>query len=450
MTIQINPREVAAEALFRIETEGAYNNRILHTLLRQNGAMPQTDKAFVTELVNGTLRQIYYIDHVLSVFSKTPIKKIKPWLLAVMRTASYQILFLQVPDPAACNEAVKLAKLRGYSALSGYVNATLRNIAGKKDEIPLPQEGTAEYLSIRYSHPLWLIKMWLSKQSYPFVEALCRANNQAPDVSIRINPLRTKKEELKKELQQANISVQEGVFSAEALHLSKVSDIGKLTPFLEGKFHVQDESAQLAALVLGAKPGETILDVCAAPGGKSFLLAQQMQNTGLVVSCDLYPHKIDLIREGAARLGLSCIQAKLRDACEAKEAEKEAFDRVIVDAPCSGLGLLRKKADIRLHKDGSVIDTLVPLQRQILLASAECVKPGGTLLYSTCTLCRKENEAMVAWFLQQRSDFLAEDLTDFLPEGQWNESCKEGYVTLYPHIHGTDGFFIARLRRKER
>lgn len=445
--IQINPREIAAEALLRILQEDAYNTMTLRQLLRQNGAMPRKDRAFVTEIVNGTLRNLIYIDHVLNTVSKTKTERMKPWLLAVLRSAVYQMYFMEVPDAPACNEAVKLAEVRGYGALKGFVNAVLRAAAKKKQEIPLPEEGTADYLSVRYSHPLWLVRMWIAYYGYEKTEAICAFDNQPPDVTIRVNTLQTNAAELKQMLTACGISVREGQFSQNALHLTKTADLSRLDAFREGLFHVQDESSQLAVQILDPKPGERILDLCAAPGGKSFTAAEQMENTGYLRSCDLYPHKIDLMEEGAKRLGISMMECLERDGTKAEETP-EGFDRVLVDAPCSGLGLMRKKPDIRLKKDGSEIDSLTQIQRSILENGAAHVKPGGVLVYSTCTLCRKENEKNLEWFLHSHPDFRAEDITNLLPEGLQAETAEKGYITLLPHETKTDGFFISRMRRK--
>ena len=249
--IQINPREVAAEAMVQILAEGAYNNTALRRLLRQNGAMSQQDRAFVTEIVNGTLRNIYYVDYVIDQFSNTKLNKIKPWLLAVLRTAVYQMLFMDVPDNAACNEAVKLATARGYKSLSGFVNGVLRAIGRGKTEIKLPEKGTAEYLSVVYSHPLWLVKMWVAYYGYEKTEALCQADNEAPDVTIRVNTLKTDAETLAKQLEEKGITVRQGSLWKDALHLSRTADLGRLAEFQEGLFHVQDESSQTAVAVFG-------------------------------------------------------------------------------------------------------------------------------------------------------------------------------------------------------
>lgn len=445
--IQINPREVAAEAMMQIMAEGAYNTVALRRLLRQNGAMQKQEKAFVTEIVNGTLRNIAYIDYVIGQFSNTKIQKIKPWLLAVLRTAVYQILFLTVPDNAACNEAVKLVNERGYKGLSGFVNGLLRTIARKKQNMTLPEENTAEYLHIVYSHPLWLVKMWIAYYGYAQTEALCKANNISPDVTIRINTTQTNQTALQEMLEKEQISVQKGVLCENALHLTKTADLTKSMSFQNGLFHVQDESSQLAAAALAPKSGQKILDICAAPGGKSFTIAQMMENKGEVVARDIYAHKVDLIAEGAKRLGLSIVHTEVSDATVFLEKDKEAFDAVLADVPCSCLGLLRKKPDIRLKKDGSEIDNLIPIQRKILEQAAMYVKTGGVLLYSTCTLSKKENEKNVEWFLQNHPEYTLEDMTPYLPK-QMADMGKQGYLTVFPHIHHTDGFFIARLKKK--
>ena len=446
--IQINPREIAAEAMMEIMEEGAYNNMALRRLLRQNGAMPPKDRALVTEIVNGTLRNLYYIDHVLNQFSKTKTEKMKPWVLAVLRTAVYQIYFMKTPNSAACNEAVTLIGVRGLVPLKGFVNGVLRTVGREKDNIVLPKEGTAEFLSIQYSHPLWLIKMWIAYFGYEETQKLCQANNCPPDVTIRVNTLKIERDLLKKELEKSGATVTDGKIVPFALHLKKTADIGGLKTFKDGLFHVQDESSQLAVKVMDPQKGETILDLCAAPGGKSFTIAESMENEGKLISGDIYEHKMELISQGAERLGITIIEPRQQDATQWNEDYADAFDRVLVDAPCSGLGLMGKKPDIRMKKNGDEIDHLVPIQRQILENGAKYVKQGGILVYSTCTLCKKENEKNVEWFLKNHPDFVAEDITKFLPKEIWQETAEKGYLTLLPHKSNTDGFFIAKMKRK--
>ena len=312
----------------------------------------------------------------------------------------------------------------------------------------MPEKGTAEYLSVAYSHPLWLVRMWMAYYGYEEAEAICAYDNQSPDVTIRVNTLKTDKKELKEMLQAAGVEVRDGLVSENALHLTKTADLSRLEAFREGLFHVQDESSQLAVKILDPQKGESIMDMCAAPGGKSFTAAEQMKNEGKLISCDIYEHKIELMEEGAERLGISVMECKVKDAAE-KEEEHELFDRILVDAPCSGLGLMRKKPDIRLKKDGNEIDSLTKIQREILENAAGYVKKGGVLVYSTCTLCRKENEKNLEWFLKNHPEFEAEDITSFLPEGWVTETATQGYITLMPHKTGTDGFFISRMRRKD-
>ena len=449
--IQINPREIAAEVILEVINEGAYNNMALRKALKQNGAMPQKDRALVTIIVNGTLRNIFYIDHVIQTFSNTKIEKMKPWILAVVRTAVYQMLFLDIPDSAACNEAVKLVEARGLGALKGFTNGLLREIGRKKDNIILPDENTAEYLSVKYSHPLWLIRMWTAYYGYDVCHKLCEANNQAPDVTIRVNTCKTDANRLKQELLADGIEVKDGKLCENALHLKMTSDLTRVNAFQRGKFYVQDESSQLAVQILNPKKGERVLDLCAAPGGKSFLIAQEQEDCGDVVSCDIYEHKVELIEDGASRLGLKSIKAVENDATQLNDSFLSSFDKVLVDAPCSGLGLIGKKPDIRLKKSGDEIDSLVPIQKTILENGAKYVKVDGILMYSTCTLSKKENEKNIEWFLKNHPEFEPVDFSAQLPEKlrqSQEENAKNGIAILFPHVSGTDGFFIAKLRRK--
>lgn len=431
--MQINPREVAAAALQEIAAEGAYNHISLRRILRRNGAMPREDRAFVTELVNGSLRNLLYLDFVLDNLSSLPTAKMKPWVLAVLRTAAYQILFMdKVPASAACNEAVGLIKARGLGQLSGFVNGILRTLV-RDGAPPLPQGDSALRISLQYSHPLWLVKLWLAAYPPDFVEALCAKNNTAPPITVAANPLKTTTPALRRALEDAGVEVQPGTFEPNALRLKKTADLTKLPAFAQGWFHVQDESSMAAVDALDPRPGDRMLDVCAAPGGKSLLAAERMENEGYILSRDIYEHKLALLQETAARLGIAIIETQEYDATNPDAALAESFDKVLVDAPCTGFGLIRKKPDIKYHRTGADIDALSTLQREILTASSGYVRPGGTLVYSTCTICRKENENNVAWFLKENPQYeRAEDFSVF-----------------YPHIHDTDGFFIAKLIRKE-
>lgn len=448
--VVINPREIAAEALMEIIEQDAYNNMALRKILRQNGAMSPQDRRLVTEIVNGTLRNLIYIDWILNQFSTVKTEKMKPWICSVLRTATYQILFLdKVPHSAVCNEAVKLTKKKGFEKLSGFVNGVLRKLLREWKSLPLPEEkkDPAEYLEILYSHPRWLLKMWLHEYPYEFVKNLCRKNNESPDVTAVCNRLKITPEELEVWLQKEGVTVKKGIYHSDLLHLSGTANLAGLESFQKGFFHIQDESSALAVQALDPQPGEKILDICAAPGGKSMLAAERMKNKGLVLSRDIFEHKLELIEETAQRLGIRILKTEKRDASEPIQEEELLFDRVLVDAPCSGFGLIRKKPDLKWRRSGEDIDALIQLQRKILAASATYVKKDGILVYSTCTICKKENQKNVEWFLSQYPFELC-DLKEFLPKELWKEEKGENYLQLFPHIHNTDGFFIARMKRK--
>lgn len=444
----INPREVSADAFMEITYEGAYNNEALRRFLKRNGAMDKRDKAFVTELVNGTLRNLIFIDYVINGFSKINTDKMKPWILTLLRLGVYQIIFMdRVPDSAACDEAVKLASARGFKSLKGFVNGILRNISRNKNDLPLPDgdKNREEYISIKYSFPIWIVKMWSSMYGLEKTESLCAASNIAPDITVVCNTLKTDPESLKNELEKNGVEVMPSRYFEESFAIRKTDNIASSEAFINGLFHIQDESSLLAVKILDPQKGERIADVCAAPGGKSFSAAEKMGNSGYILSGDIYEHKTDLLKEGAARLGITIIDVFTSDAAEIKG--KEDFNRVIVDAPCSGLGLIRKKPDIKLTKTGNDIDSLINVQRNILSAAASMVKKGGVLVYSTCTICRKENIGNIKWFVDN-FDFEIDDITEYLPENLECHTAKDGYIELLPSVQGTDGFFIARLIKK--
>ena len=445
--VLINPREVAADALTEITDLKAYSNITLRKYLRLNGAMPRRDKAFVTEIVNGTLRNLIFIDHILNYYSQTQTEKMKPYILSVLRMSVYQVVFMdKVPDSAACSEAVSLVKKRGLVFLSGFVNGLLRTVVRNKDSFELPEKGTREYISVKYSYPLWIVNMWLAKYDFETVEKICIANNTAPDVCLCVNMLKTTPAELSKRFSKIGVTVKGGFYCDNAIHIKGSSNLAETEMYKVGMFHVQDESSMLAVSVLNPQPGQTVLDACAAPGGKSFLIAQKMNNSGKVVSCDIHPHKINLMNEMRDRLGIKMMDTRLRDASVVYDADAEKYDKVIIDAPCSGLGLIRKKPDIKTNKKGEDIDGLVQLQAEILEASAKCVKVGGTLVYSTCTICKKENELNVKKFLSNNSNFEIIDIKEYLPESL-KEYPEDGMLQLLPGIHETDGFFIAAMRK---
>ncbi len=436
-------REIALFVLMDILQESAYNNIILRKTLNEHSELNGVQKAFITELVNGTLRNLKNIDHIIDKFSKTPTAKMKPFIACNIRLGVYQMLYMdKIPVSAACNEAVKLARKRHFDNLSGFVNGVLRAVARNKDNIEYPKD-TTEYLSLKYSYPRWMIEYWLEDMDRDTVEKMCIANSKPPHISICVNTLRTDKYALADMLEKEGMEIKSNTLLDNSLYLYRTNNISESDAYKRGLFHIMDESSLIAVKALDPKKGSTVIDLCAAPGGKSFAIAEAMENKGKVISGDIYEHKLALIREGAIRLGLDCINAVLRDASVPDESIKAEY--VVVDAPCSGLGLLRKKPDIKYTKSKEDIDSLVNIQREILSAAQARVKEGGVLLYSTCTVSCKENIENIRWFCS-RFDFEPEKIK--LPKGIEYDTAEKGYVQILPCDHDTDGFFIARLRRK--
>ena len=447
---KLNPREIAVKIISEINDDHAYSNISLQKHFSQYNYLTSLDKAFITEIVNGTVRHMNHIDYVINQFSSTKTNKMQPLILSILRSGVYQILFMsKVPPSAACNEAVKIAKKRGLSGLSGFVNGVLRNIARNITNITYPDRNRnpIEYLCVKYSYPEWIIEYWLKYYTIDFVEALCSASNNAPKITIRCNFLRTDKDSLMEKLSEENIEVFRGAFLPEALHISQTSAIGDLDAFNQGLFQVQDESSMLVGHILDPKPGEKILDVCAAPGGKATHCGELMGNKGQIIARDIHKHKLNLIENSAKRLGIDIITTELHDATLLDKEKISSMDRVMIDAPCSGLGIIRKKPDIKWKKSNKDLNELVNIQRKILSVSSQYVKPGGILIYSTCTISEKENLDNINWFIQN-FDFELDNIDPYIPESLHCDLSKKGYIQLFPNIHNCDGFFIARLKRK--
>ncbi len=444
-------REAALKALMETETKEAYSNLVLKKLLR-NKDFDARDRAFITELVYGTISRKRTLDWIISQFSKTRINKLSVSVLVILRLGVYQLLFLdKVPPSAACNTSVDLAK-RYAKAASGFVNGVLRSISRGKDTIRMPDSGPIErILSIRYSFPEHLIEAWISEFGPDFTKELLASFLERPDFYVRVNTLKTNRNELVRELSEEGISIRNGRFLEEALILQNVSDISRLRAFTEGRMTVQDESSMMVAKVLDPKPGEIVLDVCSAPGGKATHIGQYMKNKGRIICWDIHKHKIRLIKENADRMGIANMEVQLRDALEKSEEMQNCFHRVLVDAPCSGTGIIRRKPDIKWMRKQEDVGKLVEIQRKILYNASKYVAPGGVLVYSTCSLDPRENGEVIKEFLWENTSFRAESLTRFLPEQfEDREDVSKGMLNLYPHIDGTDGFFIARMRKNKR
>lgn len=446
----VSAREAAILIIQKVVRENAYSNIALKKGLEQS-ALSRVDKALVTEIVNGTLKNLIKIDWIASQFIKISQNKLDKHIQDIIRTGIYQIMYLdRIPDSAVCNEGANLARKYGNEGAVKFVNGVLRNISRSKENIKFPdkEKEPVKYLSVYYSHPEWIVKKWLEDYGFEFTEQLLTSNNEVPHFTIRANRLKTDREALKMILEQEGIECSEGLYNPEALYIKGTSSIEEKQSFKDGLYQIQDESSMLIGHVLDPKAGELIIDLCSAPGGKTTHAAELMDNKGIIIARDVHKHKLDLIQQSCHRLGIDIVKTQLFNAKDLDETLVEKADRVLLDAPCSGLGVMRRKPDLRWKKNPDNFVELAKLQLQILETSAKYVKPQGVLVYSTCTMNRSENIDVVEGFLKANQDFYMEDLTDYIPKNLKSQTKSKGYVEIFPNIHGIDGFFIARLRRR--
>ncbi|MDD4564271.1 MAG: 16S rRNA (cytosine(967)-C(5))-methyltransferase RsmB [Eubacteriales bacterium] len=424
-------RRTAYYTLMDVETRKSYSNIALNHNIKR---IRPDSSAFVRELVYGVLENKIYLDYIIGSFLKEPIKKIKTSDITVLRLGVYQIKFLDsVPDYAAVNESVKMAK-RFCRGREKFINGVLRSFirSGKEIELPDRAKNEIDYLSVKYSYEPWIIGLWLEEfDSVDFVEELLEAGNATPDLVVRVNSLKTSRDDLKTRITAKGYESTAGLLSKQALYL-KGSDIldGKL--YANGMFSVQDESSMLAVDTLDPQPGEMIMDVCAAPGGKSLAIAEKMNNKGQIIARDIYRRKLSIIDKEAERLGINIIQTGTWDATRVDSSMIDKADRVLVDAPCSGLGVVRRKPEIKYKKQAADIEELPRKQLLILSVSSQYVKPGGVLVYSTCTVSRDENQRVINDFLRRNTNFK-----------------KEEERQLLSNVDKTDGFYICKMRKEE-
>lgn len=442
------PRELALKALYQIDVEKAYSNLILQKLLRNFGGS-ELDRAFITELVYGSVRWKYTLDWLISRFTNKPLKKTDPWTRNILRLGVYQLIFLnKVPSFAACNESVKLSKKYNKKA-AGFVNGVLRNIARHRNKIDYPsrEKTPVKYLAVKHSFQPWMVRRWLKRYGFDFTDELCHALNTRHDFCIRVNSLKIEKPELKKLLKEQSYELRESLFVPEALYINNPGDIEKNEYYLKGYFQPQDEGSMLVSHVLDPKPDDVVVDVCSAPGGKTTHIAQLMNNKGTIISRDIHPHKIKLVENICRRMGITIVKAEVFDGLKVDEKLVSKADRVLVDVPCSGFGIINRKPDIKWAKAPNDIKQLSDIQYKLLKNASKYVKPGGILVYSTCTLEPEENQNVVESFLKQHSNF--ELLTDYpvcLKDLKAVE--KKGFIQTYPNKHKIDGFFISKMVRR--
>ncbi|WP_045926105.1 16S rRNA (cytosine(967)-C(5))-methyltransferase RsmB [Bacillus siamensis] len=444
---KINVRELALEALEKLEQNQAYSNLLLTSVIKTNTLSDQ-DRGLLTELVYGTLQNKIALDYILKPFIRKP-NKVKPWVIQLLRLSAYQMEYLEkIPDRAAIHEAVEIAKKRGHKGIASFVNGILRSLQREGAPSFAEIEDPILRLSTETSHPEWLVKEWVEAYGFEAAEKICRIHLVPPKQTLRVNHIKADREKLLDKMENAGLEAEAGDLSPDAIKLLKGS-IANTEFFQNGQVSIQDESSMLVARALDPKPGETVLDACAAPGGKSAHIAELMENEGSLTSLDLHRHKVKLIKEGAERLGLTIIDAQTMDARKAGDAfGAEQFDRVLVDAPCSGFGVIRRKPDMKYTKTPDDSRRLSEIQLGILREIAPLVKKGGTLVYSTCTMDRTENDEVMHAFIQEHPEFEPDlSLEKRLPE-KARPFVQDGSLQILPHYFGTDGFFISSMRKK--
>ena len=432
MQASVNEREVVLDMLLQITRDGEYSHIVIKNVLDKYQYLDKRERAFITRVVNGTLERMIEIDYIINLFSKVKVNKMKPLIRTVLRSSVYQMKYMDsVPDSAICNEAVKLAGKRGFVNLKGFVNGVLRNISRNLDKINYPDEkDKVSYLSVKYSLPEWLVKQWLNVYDEETVKTIGSAFLEEKPLTVRFNERKIKKEDLVGILKKEGVTVGEVPEIPCALYLSGYDHLSALPSFCEGLYQVQDLSSMQVALWSGVKEGDQVLDVCAAPGGKSIHIAELLNGTGHVEARDLTEYKVDLLRDNIERSGLTNIEAVCQDATVYDPDKKKSADIVIADLPCSGLGVLGKKPDLRYKMNEKTEADLVELQRKILSVVKDYVKPDGKLLYSTCTIHREENEGNVEWFLKEYPEF------ELVKDKQ-----------MIPGKDAGDGFYIAIIKR---
>jgi 16S rRNA (cytosine967-C5)-methyltransferase len=448
--VSSNPRQAAFSILARIEKEHSYADILLdHELSMDQIKGP--DRGLLTELVYGILRRQGTLDHIIRQFSTTHLEKLERSVLLLLRLGLYQLFFLdRVPASAAVNETVKLAHVHSPRA-AGFINAVLRQADRKREALVWPDKGSnpVEYISARYSQPEWIVREWLVQLGSTGCEELSRVMSEAPPLTIRVNTLKTTREGLQARLLQEGARAELCKYSHLGMQLSPSGPFSLLPSFREGLFTVQDEASQLVARILAPEPGQKVLDLCAAPGGKTTCLAELMGNRGSILACDSQTRRLEQVAALAGRLGTTIIRTLVLDAsAPLKSLKGEQFDRVLVDAPCSGLGVLRRNPEGKWWKSPDDLKTLSELQGKILAHAADAVASGGLLVYATCSTSASENEEVVDNFLSRNNDYMLEDVGVLIP--CLATLCSEkGCLRSWPHLHGMDGFFAARLRRRE-
>lgn len=450
MTSGINTREMILEILLEIEEEGAHSHIAIRNALSKYQFLPRQERAFVTRVCEGTLEYRILIDYIIDSFSKITVDKMKPAIREILRSAVYQMKFMDsVPDSAVCNEAVKLAQRKGFYNLKPFVNGVLRTIARQMDDLEYPsrEEDLVRHLSVKYSMPETLVLRWLGDYGEETTEKMLADFLTEKPLTVRCRTYKTPQEEIYQSMVDQGVEVTPAPYLPYAYSISGFNHILTLDAFIQGQIQVQDVSSMLVAEAAAPRKGDYVIDVCAAPGGKSLHIGDKMEGYGTVDARDISQSKVDLIEENIRRTGSINVQARIQDATVFDVESECRADIVLADVPCSGYGVIGKKPEIKYRVTPQRQEEIVILQRTILNRAAEYVKARGVLIYSTCTIAKEENEENMMWFLNNYP-FRLESLDPYLPEELHSETTRLGYLQLLPGVHKTDGFFIARFRRK--
>lgn len=446
----INTREMILEILLEIEEEGEHSHIAIRNALSKHQFLPKQERAFITRVCEGTLEYRILIDYIIDSFSKITVDKMKPAIREILRSAVYQLKFMDsVPDSAVCNEAVKLAQRKGFYNLKPFVNGVLRTIARQMNELEYPsrEEDLIRYFSVKYSMPEALVIRWLNDYGEETTEKMLQDFLTEKPVTVRCRTYLNSPEAICRSLKEQGVEVKPAPYLPYAYTISGFNHILTLDAFIQGKIQVQDVSSMLVAEVAAPEKGDYVIDMCAAPGGKSLHMGDKMEGYGTVDARDVSQYKVDLIEENIRRTGSINVQARVQDATVFDVESECRADIVLVDVPCSGYGVIGKKPEIKYRSTPQKQEEIVILQRTILSRAAEYVKPRGALIFSTCTIAKEENEENMMWFMNHYP-FRLESLDPYIPEELHSETTALGYLQLLPGVHKTDGFFIAKFRRK--
>jgi len=446
--MSVQSRRVALNILNNVESNGAYSNIEINRAIGQE-KLSQIDKALMTQLVYGVLEYKYTIDWIVTKFSSIKINRISIPILNIIRMGIYQLLYLdKIPDYSAVNESVSLAKKFGHSGSVKFVNGILRTVSREKDNIQFPskKEDIVKYMEIQYSHPRWIVEKLLNQYGSQVTEDILRSNNQKNNLTLRVNTIKTNRISLIETLLKKGWTVFEGDLE-ESIIVDKGINIFDSEEFKKGLFFVQDQSSMLVSKVLDPKPGQMVIDCCSAPGGKSTHMAQLMENRGKIIARDIYKHKLNLILDNCNKLSIDIVDTQLFDAMKLDASMDGKADAVLVDAPCSGLGIISKKPEIKWNKNADDIEAISKLQLKILETNSSLVKKNGVLVYSTCTILDQENHNVMKEFLDRNKNFKTVDISNYIRESVYSQTSTDGYIQILQTRENFDGFFIAKMIR---